>query len=286
MAAWQIIHSTHYRYPGPADRALHLAWLKPRDDETQSLREFSLECRPEADELIWHTDAYGNAYCFIEHLTPHEQFSIVGRSIVNCHEFDWTESAGNSPWERARPGPRDVVGSEFTLSEHTPELLERLRDYALPSFAAGRPLGQAILELSERIHDDFAYVSGSTDVATPLETVFENRRGVCQDFAGIAIGCLRALGLPARYVSGYVEPVIGGQSAIGASHAWAAARDTDGRWLDFDPTNATVAHGGHITLAWGRRYADCPPLKGLIYGGGSASPEVAVEVTRVAVEEH
>jgi transglutaminase-like putative cysteine protease len=283
MAEWQITHRTSYRYPNPAHRALHLAWLKPRDDESQTLRNFALECRPQADELLWHTDGYGNAYCFIEHLTPHGDFSIVSRATVSCREFDWTGTAGRSPWEQARPGPKDVQGCEFTLSEHAPELLARLRDYASPSFPPGRPLGEAVLELSDRIHDDFAYVSGSTSIATPLETVLDNRRGVCQDFAGVAIGCLRSLGLSARYVSGYVEPVVGGQSAIGASHAWAAVRDADGRWLDIDPTNATVARGGHITLAWGRRYADCPPLKGIIYGGGKAIPEVAVEVTRLDV---
>ncbi|WP_455384545.1 transglutaminase family protein [Acidihalobacter prosperus] len=282
MADWQIIHRTRYRYPNPAQRALHLAWLKPREYEDQTLRSFTLECHPEADELLWHTDVYGNAYCFIEHLAAHEDFSVVSRATVGCHEYDWTEAAGRDAWELARPAPNDVEGCEFTLSEHAPELLRRLLEYASPSFPPGRPLGEAVLELGERIHQDFAYVSGVTNVATPLQTVLDNRRGVCQDFAGVAIGCLRALGLPARYISGYVEPVVGGQSAIGASHAWAAVRDTDGRWLDFDPTNATVARGGHITLAWGRRYADCPPLKGIVYGGGKATPEVAVEVRRVA----
>ena len=281
MAEWQITHRTRYRYPSQASRALHLAWLKPRDDESQTLRSFALDCQPQADELLWHTDSYGNAYCFIEHLSPHEDFAIVSHATVSCREFDWTGTDGRRAWNQARPGPKDVQGCEFTLSEHTPKLLAKLRDYASPSFPTGRPLGEAVLELGDRIHRDFAYVSGSTNIATPLETVFENRRGVCQDFAGIAIACLRSLGLPARYVSGYVEPIVGGQSAIGASHAWAAVRDADGRWLDFDPTNATAARSGHITLAWGRRYADCPPLKGVVYGGGKASPEVAVEVTRI-----
>lgn len=282
MTDWQITHRTRYHYPSPAQRALHLAWLKPREHEGQTLRTFTLECLPEADGLRWHSDAYGNAYCFIEHLVPHEDFSVTSRATVACREYDWTETAGRTPWEHARAAPGDVEGCEFTLSGHAPSLLDRLRDYASPSFQPGRPLSEAVLELGDRIKQDFAYVSGATNVATPLQTVLDNRRGVCQDFAGVAIGCLRALGLAARYVSGYVEPVIGGQSAIGASHAWAAVRDADGRWLDFDPTNATVARGGHITLAWGRRYSDCPPLKGVIYGGGKAAPEVAVEVTRIS----
>ncbi|APZ41987.1 transglutaminase family protein [Acidihalobacter ferrooxydans] len=281
MTDWQISHRTGYLYPTPAQRALHLAWLKPRETPAQTVREYALHCDPPPDTLRWHTDTYANAYCFIEHLGAHTQFALTSRFTVSCTAGDWRQQTANqAPWEQALPGPRDAEGYEFTLNEHPPELLTRLLDYARPSFPPGRPLGEAVLDLNSRIHADFDYVTGATDVTTPLKTVLDTRRGVCQDFAGVATGCLRALGLPARYVSGYVEPVVGGQSAIGASHAWAAVRNAAGHWLGFDPTNAVIAGDGHIVLAIGRRYTDCPPLKGIIYGGGSAAPEVAVEVIR------
>ena len=281
MATWQIVHTTCYAYPAPARRALHLAWLQPRATAWQTLLAFELRCEPAASEMLWHADLYANPFCFMEHLGAHDSFTVTSRAQVRVADAGWPPDAGRHPWEQAVSDGQDPEGCEFALSDHTPELLARLRDYALPSFTPGRPLADAVLDLNRRIHQDFAYVSGATDVDTPLATVLDTRRGVCQDFAGVAIGCLRALGLPARYVSGYVEPVIGGQSAIGASHAWAAVRDAQGRWLDFDPTNDAVPQGGHITLAWGRGYADCPPLKGILYGGGAAVPQVAVEVTRL-----
>jgi transglutaminase-like putative cysteine protease len=157
-----------------------------------------------------------------------------------------------------------------------------LAAYASPSFAPGRAIADAVRELTERIHRDFRYDAQATTLATPLSEVLERRHGVCQDFAHLAIGCLRSLGLPARYVSGYLRtrPPAGRARLIGAdaSHAWVSAYCGDSGWIDFDPTNNMIPSNDHITIAWGRDYDDVSPVKGVILGGGEHTMAIAVDV--------
>jgi len=158
--------------------------------------------------------------------------------------------------------------------------------WAAASFPPGRPLGEAVADLAGRIHREFAYEPGATTVETPLADVFRAKRGVCQDFAHLALAGLRAVGLGARYVSGYLEtrPPAGTRPAVGAdaSHAWVAVWTPDAGWLDYDPTNAHLTLDRHVTTAWGRDYADVTPLKGILFGGGSGqATSVAVEVERL-----
>ena len=168
---------------------------------------------------------------------------------------------------------------ESPMVRPTPEIAE----YAVSSFPPGRPLGEAVAELTARIHRDFAYEPGATTIGTPLAEVFDQRRGVCQDFAHLAIACVRSLGLAARYVSGYIqtEPPPGRPRLVGtdASHAWFAIYAPDAGWLDFDPTNPTVGFDRDVTTAWGRDYADVTPVKGIVFGGGAEhTATIAVDV--------
>jgi transglutaminase-like putative cysteine protease len=157
-----------------------------------------------------------------------------------------------------------------------------LRQLAEPSFTPGRPWLEAVLDLTKRIYTEFKYDPAATNVNTALDTVLRIKRGVCQDFAHLQIGCLRSMGLPARYVSGYLltAPPPGQPKLVGsdASHAWTAAFSPEAGWIDFDPTNNIIPGIGHVTLAWGRDYGDVCPIKGVLVGGGQHRMRVAVDV--------
>jgi transglutaminase-like putative cysteine protease len=174
---------------------------------------------------------------------------------------------------------------EFLLESPLVPTLAELEQYAAPSFTAGRPLLEAVTDLTHRIFRDFLFDPGFTTVSTPLIEVLRHRRGVCQDFAHLAVGCLRSVGLAARYVSGYIEtvPPPGVAKLIGAdaSHAWCSVRLADGSWLDLDPTNDAVGPDGYLTVAWGRDYSEVVPVKGVVMSAGSGMAlTVAVDVSR------
>jgi transglutaminase-like putative cysteine protease len=189
---------------------------------------------------------------------------------------------------RYRAGAPFEPASEFAFESPFVPALAALRDYAVASFAPRRPLLPAARELMARIHADFTYDGNATEVHTPLAQVLADRRGVCQDFAHLMIGALRALGLPARYVSGYLltQPPPGQARLLGAdaSHAWTGLWCPPLGWIDFDPTNDVLPGDGatHVTLAWGRDYGDVMPLRGVIRGGGEHRLAVAVTVRAVS----
>ena len=182
--------------------------------------------------------------------------------------------------------PDMLAAAQFTFdSLYVPRNAE-LADYAAPSFAPHRPLLDAVMDLTGRIHKDFRYDAKATTLATPLTDVLKQRRGVCQDFAHLALGCLRSLGLAARYVSGYLQTRVpaGRERLVGAdaSHAWFAVFCPTVGWVDFDPTNNLIPSEQHLTIAWGRDYDDISPVKGVILGGGSHTMSIAVDVAAVA----
>jgi len=154
--------------------------------------------------------------------------------------------------------------------------------YATPSFRAGRDWLDAVTDLMRRIHREFEFDAEATTVTTSVDEVLADRRGVCQDFAHVMIACLRSHGLPARYVSGYLltEPPPGRPRLLGAdvSHAWVAAYSPNHGWVEFDPTNDTLADRRYITLATGGDFADVVPLRGVILGGRGQAMKVAVSV--------
>jgi transglutaminase-like putative cysteine protease len=293
----EVVHETHYAYAAPVTLAHHQAHLKPLDDEAQRLRLFDLEVAPAPDQRRWSSDGAGNAVCHFSLARPHDTLTVRATSQVELRpRFAAFDAARSPAWEPLAERLRYVAGAafdpavEYAMPSPFVPRLETLRDWAAPLFAPGRPVAAAAIELMHRIHADFHYDGESTEIDTPLEQAFAQRRGVCQDFAHLMAGAMRMFGLPVRYVSGYLltSAPEGGPALLGAdaSHAWVQvyAPGTPGLpadgWLDLDPTNAVIPDRGHVRVAVGRDYGDVTPLRGVIRGGGRHTLGVAV-TTRV-----
>lgn len=294
MSALHVRHATTYRYTARVDVAYHLMHLAPRGDAYQRVDAFALTIEPAPAERTVSTDSFGNLRTFCTLATPHEVLEVIATSrVALASRFADLEPERSPRWEEVQSmlrytvGARFVPASEFAFASPFVPVLAELRDYARASFAPGRPWIVAALDLMQRVHEDFDYDPSATDVATPLAQAFRQRRGVCQDFAHVMIGALRALGLPAAYVSGYLltRPPAGQPRLLGAdaSHAWVSVWCPVLGWVDLDPTNNVVADATHVRLAIGRDYGDVMPLRGVIRGGGAHTPSVAVSV--VPVEE-
>jgi transglutaminase-like putative cysteine protease len=288
----EIDHETHYHYAAPVAQALHLAWLEPLHDDRQELISHLLQIDPAPPERIEQTDAFGNRRVFFGLTRPHQDLKVRSLSRVRLVPRPAVRLSASPPWEALRDRLRYAAGARFDPavefvqpSPYVPRL-PGLRDYAAASFPRARPVAEGAVDLMHRIHADFVYESASTTVDTPLAQAFAQRRGVCQDFAHVMIGALRMLGLPARYVSGYLltTPAEGEPALVGAdaSHAWvqAGCGGADD-WLDLDPTNAVIPDTGHVRLAVGRDYGDVTPLRGVIRGGGRHALDVRVRTARV-----
>lgn len=296
----EVVHETRYSYAAPVSPALHLAHLQPLEDADQQLLAFDLQVEPAPDELSTEADVYGNLRCRFAVVAAHRALSVRATSrVAVAPRFAALDAAASPPWEALLQRLHYVARAPFEpaveFAQPSPYVprLEALRDYARGSFPPGRPAAAAALELMQRVHADFRYDGRATQIDTPLAQAFAQRRGVCQDFAHVLAGALRMVGLPARYVSGYLltHPPLGGAALIGAdaSHAWVqawvpgtAGVGADG-WLDLDPTNDVVPGAGHVRLAVGRDYGDVTPLRGVIHGGGQHTLKVAV-LTRVLPE--
>ena len=236
-------------------------------------------------------DYFGNQVTAFHILHPHRELTVTVYSDVLVEDLSQQSLfVSTAPWEQVRDrvhaGVTDelLAAREFALPSPLVPLLDSLRDYARVSFTPQRPFLEAASDLTRRIFTEFTYDPASTTISTPLSEVIETRRGVCQDFAHLAIACVRSLGLPARYVSGYLEtlPPPGEEKMLGAdaSHAWFAVYVPESGWAAFDPTNNVQPGIQHIMLAVGRDFADVTPLKGVIFGGASHELSVAVDVTR------
>ncbi len=288
---YRIVHITRYRYEQPVAASYNEAHLLPRSFTGQTVRGASLAIDPPCQDYRDRQDFFGNTASYFSIAEPHREVTITAVSEVQLLQarrqlsfndgVDWQTAAG---WFAA-PLDADVLdATQFCLDSPLVRGADALRDYATPSFTPGRPLADAAAELMARIHAEFAYDPAATDIATPLAEVLQTRRGVCQDFAHLAIGCLRSLGLAARYVSGYLEtlPAPGQPKLQGAdaSHAWLQVYLPGVGWQDWDPTNNLQPADRHVITAWGRDYSDVAPLKGVIYGGGETHTiEVEVDVT-------
>ncbi len=298
-----ITHETRYRYSPSVQTAQHVAHLQPADTPCQKVIHHWMQVEP-STPVQHNIDAFCNhrAYWALTH--PHEGLMVRAYSEVETSALPekLDLSAASSPigqsWEsvrehfRYRGGHAGDVHSGFVFGSHHAPVHEAFLAYAQSSFSPGRPLIQAAHELTARMHRDFRYESQSTDINTPALEALQAKRGVCQDFAHILLACLRSLGLPARYVSGYLltQPPPGQARLVGsdASHAWAAvylpelANHACQGWLDLDPTNnrTGLASPGedYVQLAVGRDFADVSPLRGVLQGGGSHTLEVAVTV--------
>lgn len=289
---YRVRHRTTYRFEAPAEQSYNEAHLQPRDSDRQRCLAHRLVVEPEPATWSLHHDRFGNAVTTFVVQGRFEELVVTALSEVAV-EPPPAPPAG-LPWETARrlldadrlPASREARRFR-TPSRLVPGTAD-LREYAAASFTGQRPLVEAAIDLTRRIHRDFRYEPGFTSVTTPLAEVFAHRRGVCQDFAHLGVGCLRAMGLSARYVSGYVEtlPPPGSPRLVGAdaSHAWFAVFVPGWGWLDLDPTNDTVVGGHHVTMAWGRDFWDVSPLRGSVEGGGAShSLDVGVDVERLDV---
>jgi transglutaminase-like putative cysteine protease len=288
---FRVTHSTVYEYSEPVSICHNEARLTPRTTERQRLVRSQLLVDPAVQTMDRDRDYFGNVVHYFSLTEAHKKLAVTAVSEVELAPYTVPELSASESWEELRDSIAharkhdELAAMEFTFDSPHARPDAELLAFAASSFPPGRPLLEAVLDLTRRIHRDFSYQPGSTSVATPLSEVLRTRRGVCQDFAHLEIAMLRALGLPARYVSGYVynRSSDGGvpPSGADASHAWVSVHSRRLGNVDFDPTNGIVPTNEHVTLGWGRDFSDASPLKGVILGGGSHAVRVAVEVVRV-----
>lgn len=288
---YRIRHRTVYEYTEPVTVSHHAARVKPRITDAQHRTEWRLVIQPEPAVRKMRTDYFGNRVCFFSVQELHERLEILAESTVRIEPGLPPEPESSPAWELVSAALREPVSAETLEAQQfafesphvrpSPELAE----FAAPSFAADRPLLEAMLDLNHRIHTGFTFDARATTVATPLEKVLRERRGVCQDFTHLGLGCLRSLGLAARYVSGYLRTyrTPGRLDLVGAdaSHAWLSVFCPGFGWVEFDPTNDLIPGFEHITVAYGRDFADVSPVSGIITGGGEHTVGVAVHVEPV-----
>jgi transglutaminase-like putative cysteine protease len=290
---YRIQHSTCYKYALSVSNCYNVAYVLPRNTATQEVDSIDIKISPMATTHNTRTDCFGNQFLQFSIEKDHRELELTITSTIDVKDvetninLDFGNPCSYVKYLLENTKSIDCVNArEFMLDSLMVQSQQYLADYAAPSFAEDRPFLSAVMDLTQRIFTDFTYDPEFSDIATPLAEVFKHKRGVCQDFAHFAIGCLRSLGYPARYVSGYLEtlPPPGEEKLVGAdaTHAWFAVYSPGEGWYEFDPTNNKITGEQHITTAWGRDYSDVTPLKGVIFGGGH-SPQlfVSVDVRRV-----
>lgn len=290
---YEVRHRTTYTYEEYVTDSFGRALLQPRDTRQQRVLDHRVEVTPDPHVLTHHVDHFGNHSSFYEVRTPHTTLDV---SKVSLLEIEWPPPDIDrlDGWTVAQAADAIAEGSGIDRAEASPYLLPsalvdatapEVMAYATAVLTPERPLGEALTALYSEIHADFAYAKGTTSVKTTLPELLAQREGVCQDFAHLAAGCLRAVGIPARYVSGYIEttPPPGQVKLAGsdASHAWVAAMTPDGDWVDLDPTNDHFADSRYVVTGWGRDFRDVSPIRGVIFSDGSGSTlDVGVDVIR------
>ena len=286
---YHVLHRTQYRYAWPVSDSRQLLHLTPRDTPTQRTVSHRIDIDPEPVERADRTDYFGNLLEQLSIGSAHDTLTVTAESVVDLTPSRAAGATRSPAWEHVRDrlhqvGPAPLLEPcQYLYASPHIEPLAALARYARLDFRRERPLFDATLALMRRIHRDFEFDPQATTVSTPLETLLRQRRGVCQDFAHFMIGCLRSLGLPARYVSGYLltQPPPGQPRMVGAdaSHAWVSVFCPGLGWVDVDPTNCMQPEDQHITVAWGRDFSDVTPMRGVILGGGEHAVDVQVTVT-------
>ncbi|MBX2857975.1 MAG: transglutaminase family protein [Cellvibrionaceae bacterium] len=290
---YRIRHITEYQYQARVSHCYNMAHMVPRNSARQSSRRNSVTVSPSPTFTSKRNDYFGNIAYHFEIQQPHQKLVITSESEVEVDppsiatNLDLSLTCAEVRRMLAHSTEQDILlAREFLFDSPMIKASAALLNYAQPSFADDRPLLSAVSDLTQRIYEDFEYSPEATTVATPLSEVLSKRKGVCQDFAHLQIGCLRALGFATKYVSGYIEtlPPPGKEKLVGsdASHAWISVFSPGEGWFEFDPTNNQMAGEQHIITAWGRDYHDVTPLRGVIFGGGE-SPllKVSVDVARI-----
>ncbi len=299
----EITHDTHYSYDPNVEVAQHFAHLKPASQSSQQVLKTQLLIYPNpawSDESL---DDYGNVRTFFSLQNRHSELRITAKSLIQTNENVQMgpDPENTPPWEAVREyfryhsNTQWDAASEFLFTSPFIALRAEFAEFARANFTSGRPILEAAIDLTQRIYGEFHYVSKSTDIGTPALEALNKRQGVCQDFAHILIASLRSIGLPAKYISGYIltNPPPGQARLIGgdASHAWASiyipsinedGQLSEGMWCDLDPTNNRWGYetpgDDYVHLAQGRDYADVSPIRGVIHGGADHTLDVAVTV--------
>lgn len=280
---YRLRHVTTYAYAHSVDLAAHLLLLTPRSLPGQNVVRSTLAITPTPSHVTEAPDHFGNAATRVFLDLPHERFEVIAEALVEVRFPDPPPAALTPPWEDVVAGARSSEAAEFIFPSPLAPLVPAATGYAAASFPAGRPVLVGLLELMGRIRRDFTYKPGVTGNNTQVVEVLASRAGVCQDFTHVMCAALRGLGLPARYVSGYVRtrPPPGRAARRGAdqSHAWVEAWMGEGfGWVGLDPTNDIVVRDEHVVLAWGRDFIDVSPLSGVILGGGDHALRVGVDL--------
>ncbi len=289
---YEISHRTTYRYSIPVSFSHHRLHLTPRPCAHQVCHRTALAVAPNPTVQTQSEDYFGNPVTNITLQDQHKDLSLHSRSVIEVRPMSPLDRDRTVAWDTIY---EDLYGDtsdtgldaiQYVFDSPRVAANSILAGYARISFPPGAPVLAGALDLTRRIYEEFTYDGAATTVSTPVEEVFTGRRGVCQDFAHLQIACLRSLGLPARYVSGYLltHPPEGKERLVGAdaSHAWLAVWCPGHGWVDLDPTNNLVVSEEHITVAWGRDYSDVSPIKGAIFGGGAHTIDVAVDVIPAA----
>ena len=286
---YRVTHSTTYEYGDAVSLSHNIARLRPRDNGARQIcLEHDLSVLPAPSDCSDSLDYFGNHISYFSLQESHNQLKITARSEVEISPAVQPDFSIGSSQENVREAlfasadPATRAAREFTFDSPYVIRSTELANYALASFAPGRPFLECVLDLTERIHREFEFLPGATKVGTPVADVLRMRKGVCQDFAHLALGCLRSIGFAARYVSGYLvtTPPPGRPRLQGAdvSHAWIGAFAPGLGWIDFDPTNGLMPSDSHITVGWARDYDDIGPIRGVIVGGRHQHLDVSVDV--------
>lgn len=297
---YHVLHETIYDYGSPVSLSQQQLHLSPRVLAWQRIEEERVDIEPVPTWRRDGFDAFGNPVSWIAFHAPHENLAIRSAMTVAVTPHLPADLAASPPWEEVRdrlayratpPLPEDLDAARFLFESPHVRVKHEFADYAADCFPVGVPVLAGVRALMAKIFREFKFDPEATTVSTPVMEVLEKKRGVCQDFAHLMIACLRAQGLAARYVSGYLltHPPPGKPRLVGAdaSHAWVSvyAPGCGEGWVDFDPTNDLLPDTQHITVAFGRDFGDISPLRGIILGGGGHEPEVAVTVTPLDTEE-
>ena len=297
-ARYQITHETHYLYASPVSLSQQLLHLQPRQMPYQVTLAQSMTIEPEPSDSFATLDSFANPCLRLAFNQPHSQLRVIAKMTVEVHRREQQKQFSQSmAWEelvalcryqgaQAALDEQLIAALPFCFQSPYIPLKHQFADYARPCFSANKPVMEAVQALMTKIFDEFTFDSEATHIGTPLLDVLKNKRGVCQDYAHFMLACLRSLGIPARYISGYLltHPPQGQPRLIGAdaSHAWVSVFCPHIGWIDFDPTNNLIPELEHITLAWGRDFSDVSPLRGVILGGGKH--KLAVKVTVMPID--
>jgi transglutaminase-like putative cysteine protease len=288
---YDVSHRTSYRYSIPVSFSHHVLHLSPRPFTHQACHRTALSISPAPTAQASTTDYFGNPVTHITLQEQHRELSLHARSVIEVHHTSRPAPSETRPWDEIyrmleKDVSEDALESlQYVFDSPRTRSTVDLRDYAAASFPPGRPVLEGALDLTRRIFEDFDYDDTATTVWTPVDEVFAGRRGVCQDFAHLELACLRALRLPARYVSGYLltKAPEGKSKLVGAdaSHAWISVWCPGYGWVDLDPTNNLMVSVDHVAISIGRDYGDVSPVNGVIFGGGAHTVDVAVDVNPV-----